>query len=101
MVYDFGVKDGVFYQLLEKSKEYGALIAVHAENNELVNTLTEKYISEGNTSAWYHYMSRLEFVEGEADVRAISLAKAAGAALYIVHLANKDGVEAATKAKDE
>lgn len=38
MVYDFGVKDGVFYQLLAKSKEFGALIAVHAENNELVNT---------------------------------------------------------------
>lgn len=36
MVYDFGVKDGVFYQLLCKSREFGALIAVHAENNELV-----------------------------------------------------------------
>lgn len=47
MVYDFGVKDGVFYQLLTKSKEYGALIGVHAENNELVNTLTEQFISEG------------------------------------------------------
>lgn len=101
MVYDFGVKDGVFYQLLSKAKDYGALIAVHAENNELVNTLTEQYISEGKTGAWYHYMSRPEFVEGEADERAISLAKAAGAALYIVHLANKQGVDAVTKAKDE
>lgn len=101
MVYDFGVKDGVFYQLLAKSKEFGALIAVHAENNELVNTLTGKYISEGKTDAWYHYMSRPEFVEGEADERAINLAKAANAPLYIVHLANKQGVEAVTKAKDE
>ena len=101
MVYDFGVKDGVFYQLLAKSKEFGALIAVHAENNELVNTLTEKYISEGKTDAWYHYMSRPEFVEGEADERAINLAKAANAPLYIVHLANKQGVEAVTRAKDE
>lgn len=101
MVYDFGVKDGVFYQLLTKSKEFGALIAAHAENNELVNTLTEKYISEGNTDAWYHYMSRPEFVEGEADERAINLAKAANAPLYIVHLANKQGVEAVTRAKDE
>lgn len=101
MVYDFGVKDGVFYQLLAKSKEFGALIAVHAENNELVNTLTEKYISEGKTDAWYHYMSRPEFVDGEADERAINLAKSANAPLYIVHLANKQGVEAVTKAKDE
>ncbi|MFI3227594.1 MAG: dihydropyrimidinase [Clostridia bacterium] len=101
MVYDFGVTDGVFYQVLKKGKECGALIAVHAENNELVNTLTKEYLSEGKTSAWYHYMSRPEFVEGEADVRAISLAKSLDASLYIVHLANKEGVEAVTKAKDE
>ena len=98
---DFGEKANVFNQLLAKSKEINALIADHAENNELVNTLTEKYISEGKTDAWYHYMSRPEFVEGEADERAINLAKAANAPLYIVHLANKQGVEAVTKAKDE
>ena len=87
--------------MLQKAKEVGALIEVHAENNELVNTLTKQYLSEGKTSAWYHYMSRPEFVEGEADERAIQWAKASGAPLYIVHLANKQGVEAVTKAKDE
>lgn len=46
-------------------------------------------------------MSRPEFVEGEADERAIQWAKAVGVSLYIVHLANKQGVEAVTKAKDE
>ena len=101
MVYDFGVTDGVFFQVLQKAKEVGALIEVHAENNELVNTLTKKYLSEGKTSAWYHYLSRPEFVEGEADERAIQWAKATGAPLYIVHLADKQGVEAVTKAKDE
>jgi len=49
----------------------------------------------------YHYLSRPEFVEGEADERAIQWAKATGAPLYIVHLADKQGVEAVTKAKDE
>lgn len=101
MVYDFGVTDGVFYRVLKKAKECGALIGVHAENNELVNTLTAQYLSEGKTSAWYHYMSRPEFVEAEADIRAIQWAKALDTPLYIVHLANKDGVEAVTKAKDE
>lgn len=101
MVYDFGVTDGVFYQVLRKAKECGALIGVHAENNELVNTLTAEYLKEGKTSAWYHYMSRPEFVEAEADVRAIQWAKALNVPLYIVHLANKDGVEAVTKARDE
>ena len=101
MVYDFGVSDGVFFRVLQKAKEAGALIEVHAENNELVNTLTKQYLAEGKTGAWYHYMSRPEFVEGEADMRAIEWAKATGAPLYIVHLANKQGVEAVTKAKDE
>jgi dihydropyrimidinase len=101
MVYDFGVKDGVFYEVLKKSKEIGALINVHAENNEMVNMLTEKYISEGKGSAWYHYMSRPEFVEAEADSRAIAWAKSANAPLYIVHLANADGVDYVSKAKEE
>ncbi|MDY3929006.1 MAG: dihydropyrimidinase [Clostridia bacterium] len=101
MVYDFGVSDGVFYKVLKKAKECGALIGVHAENNELVNTLTEEFLKEGKTSAWYHYMSRPEFVEAEADIRAIQWAKALNTPLYIVHLANKAGVEAVTKAKDE
>ena len=101
MVYDFGVTDGVFYKVLEKAKEIGALICVHAENNEMVNALVEKYISEGKTEPWYHYLSRPEFVEAEADSRAISWAKSLNVPLYIVHLANKQGVEYVTKAKEE
>jgi dihydropyrimidinase len=101
MVYDFGVTDGVFYQVLEHSKSIGALIGVHAENNELVNYLSAKYAAEKNLSPWYHYMSRPEFVEGEADERAIHWAKATGASLYIVHLADAQGMRAVTKARDE
>ena len=101
MVYDFGVTDGVFYKVLEKAKSCGAMISVHAENKQLIDVLTERYLSEGKTSAWYHYMSRPEFVEGEADIRAIQLAKSLDSKLYIVHLANKEGVEAVQRARDE
>lgn len=101
MVYDFGVTDGVFYKLLEKAKSCGAMISVHAENKQLIDVLTERYLSEGKTSAWYHYMSRPEFVEGEADIRAIQLAKSLDSKLYIVHLANKEGVQAVERAKNE
>jgi dihydropyrimidinase len=101
MVYDFGVTDGVFYQVLKKAKECGALISVHAENNEMVNMFTRQFLSEGKTSPWYHYLSRPEFVEAEADKRAIEWAKSLNAPLYIVHLANKEGTEAVTKARDE
>lgn len=101
MVYDFGVDDGQFYKTLLKAKELGALVGVHAENREVNNVLIAKYLSEGKKDAWWHYMSKNEEVEGEADIRAINLAKMAGTSLYIVHLANRQGMEAVTVARDQ
>ena len=95
------VDDGVLTAALEKSKEVGALVSVHAENPDLIDRRIEKYLSEGKTSAWYHYESRPEFVEAEADKRAIHWAKAFNAPLYIVHLACKDGLDEVTRARDE
>jgi len=95
------VDDGVFTKLLQKSKEVGALISVHAENPDQIDQRTEEFLAEGKTSAWYHYMSRPEFVEAEAVKRAIHWAKAFDAPLYIVHLACKEGLDEVTKARDE
>jgi dihydropyrimidinase len=101
MVYDFGVDDGQFFETLQHAAKIGALVGVHAENREVNNALIKQYLAEGKTEAWWHYMSKNEAVAGEADVRAINLAKMAGAPLYIVHLDNKQGVEAVSKAKQE
>ena len=101
MVYDFGVTDGVFYQVLERAKKIGALIAVHAENKEVSNELIARFIAEGKTDPWHHYLSKPEFVEGEACERAIQWAKSLNAPLYIVHLGCKQGMDAVTKARDE
>lgn len=101
MVYDFGVKDGDFYRVLQKSKETGSLICVHAENKEILTELTRRFAAEGKLSPWYHYASRPEFVAGEADRRAIDWAKSLNAPLYIVHLSDLEGVRAVTQARDE
>lgn len=101
MVYDFGVDDGQFFKTLKKAGEIGALVGVHAENREVNNVLTDQYLAQGKKDAWWHYMSKNEAVEGEADVRAINLAKMAGTSLYIVHLGNKQGMDAVTEARDQ
>jgi dihydropyrimidinase len=102
MVYkDLMVDDGVLAEALEKSKETGALIAVHAENPALIDHRIKKLLAAGKTSAWHHYESRPEFVEAEAIKRAIHLAKAFDAPLYIVHLACKEGLDEVTKARDK
>ncbi|HPR23917.1 MAG TPA: dihydropyrimidinase [Bacillota bacterium] len=101
MVYDFGVDDGSFYKVLQKAKKIGALVGVHAENRDVNNVLVKQYLAEGKVEPWWHYMSKNEDVEGEADVRAINLAKMAGTSLYIVHLADKQGMDAVTAARAE
>ncbi len=102
MVYkDLMVDDGVLAAAMERSKETGALVAVHAENPYLIDARIKKLLVEGKTSAWDHYQSRPEFVEAEAVKRAIHLAKSLNAPLYIVHLACKEGLEEVTKARDE
>ncbi|NLY71134.1 MAG: amidohydrolase family protein, partial [Clostridiales bacterium] len=60
MVYDFGVDDGSFYQVLQRSTKIGALVGVHAENRDVNNVLIKQYLAEGKTDAWWHYMSKNE-----------------------------------------
>ncbi|MCI1959282.1 MAG: dihydropyrimidinase [Clostridia bacterium] len=95
------VDDGTFVKILLKAKEVGAMTNVHAENPDLIDMNTEKFLKEGKTSAWYHYLSRPEFVEAEADKRAVHWAKSVNAPVYIVHMADKEGLEAAIAAKED
>ncbi|MEQ8154116.1 MAG: dihydropyrimidinase [Clostridiaceae bacterium] len=93
------VDDGTLVKVLLKAKETGAMTNIHAENPDLIDMNIEQFKKEGKTSAWYHYLSRPEFVEAEADKRAVHWAKSVGAPLYLVHMADKEGLEAAIDAK--
>lgn len=95
------VDDGTLARLLLRAKELGALINVHAENPDLIDLNIEKFLAEGKTSPWYHYLSRPEYVEAEADKRAVHWAANLNASIYIVHMADQEGLEACIRAKEE
>ena len=95
------VDDGTFTRILTRGKEIGAIINIHAENPDMIDLNVAKFKAEGKTSPWYHYLSRPEFVESEADKRAVHWAKNLEAPLYIVHMADKEGLETAITAKRE
>ena len=101
MVYDFGLDDGQLYRLLQETARVGALTTVHAENRGMLDARVKACLSRGDTGPWWHYWSRDEAVAAEANRRAIALAKAAKAPLYIVHLTDADGAAAVTAARDE
>lgn len=95
------VDDGILTTLLLRAKELGAMINVHAENPDLIDYYTAKFLKEGKTSPWYHYLSRPEFVEAEADKRVVHFSSHLEAPVYLVHMADKEGLEACMRAKEE
>lgn len=94
------IEEADFRQILEHGKNIGALICVHAENNDPIEYNRKHFVEEGKTSPWYHYLSRPEIVEAQAVKRVICLAEKIGAPLYMVHLAAWEGYEAVKKAKE-
>ncbi len=101
MTYDFSLDDGELLRLFQKSRECGTLVALHAENKEIIRTRIAEYLAQGKVDPWYHYLSRPEFVEEEAVSRAVQIACAAEAPLYIVHLSSKGSLETVTAARDK
>ncbi|QOV18890.1 dihydropyrimidinase [Blautia liquoris] len=100
MTYDFMLKDDEIYQVLKQAKEDGIVIAVHCENDGVINYLRKKYVEEGCTQPKYHPLSRPARCEAEAIDRMLHISAMAGEApLYIVHLSSKEGLLEVMKAK--
>lgn len=95
------VDDATLIKVLLKADEVGAITNIHAENPDVIDMNIETFLREGKTSPWYHYLSRPEYVEAEADKRAVHWAKSMNTPMYIVHMANKEGLDAAVSAKLE
>jgi dihydropyrimidinase len=87
------LEDGDILAVIKEVCSNGGLVAVHAENNGLIEHNIETFKREGKTSVEYHPLSRPQIVEGEAVQRMITLAKHAEANLCIVHLSSKMGRE--------
>jgi dihydropyrimidinase len=77
-----------------RCRELGALVQVHAENGELIDYLQKKIIGEGDTSPLGHVLSRPPQCEGEATLRAISMAEIIGVPLYVVHVSAAEAASA-------
>lgn len=101
MVYDaMRVNDAAFMNILEKSKEHGALVGVHCENYHVINHRTKQLLEAGKTEPKYHAVSRPATCEGEAANRAITLAKLTNAPLYIVHNSCEESISRLKEARE-
>ena len=101
MVYDFGVDDRTLFRLLAAAGANGGMLEVHCENATILEALTARHLAAGETAPRFHASSRPPYVEAEATGRAIALARAADAPLYIVHLSCAEALAAVREARAE
>ncbi|MEG2246712.1 MAG: dihydropyrimidinase [Peptostreptococcaceae bacterium] len=101
MVYDgMRVNDEALMNILERSKEHGALVGVHCENYHVISKRTKELLADGKTEPKYHAISRPAVCEGEAANRAIRLAELSNAPVFIVHNSCKESISKIKEARE-
>jgi len=78
--------DATILHIMERSRDLGAMVCVHAENGAVIQYLVKRALAEGKTAPLYHALTRPPATEAEATHRALRLAELAHAPVYIVHV---------------
>ena len=79
---------------------HGGLMAVHAEEDDLVTYMTDTLKREGRAQGYNLHLVHSNLSEDLAFRHVIRLARHAGAAVYFVHTTAKEGVAAIAEARD-
>ncbi len=88
--------DRALFGTLEKMREYGAMLLVHAESSRVLDELIARHHTPElmqRYGARLHPMTRPNFVEAEAIQRAVCWCEATGGPLYIVHMSTGEGAD--------
>ncbi|MEU4557856.1 dihydropyrimidinase [Actinoplanes sp. NPDC023936] len=93
--------DGQILRAMQKARDNGAMIMMHAENGPAIDVLVKQALERGETDPIHHGLTRPQELEAEATSRAIWLASvAADCPLYIVHLSASKALEQVAEARD-
>jgi dihydropyrimidinase len=88
--------DRAIYNTLERCKQLGAMLLVHAESSRVLDELIARYHTPEfikKLGAQLHAKSRPNFIEAEAIQRAIMWSEVTGGRLYIVHMSTGEGAD--------
>jgi dihydropyrimidinase len=84
---------------MEKAAPHGGIMAVHAEDNDIVQFMYEKFREEKQTDGWLLPLVHNKLSEQLAFRRTIQLAAYTGAGVYFVHTSAREGVDAVVEAR--
>jgi dihydropyrimidinase len=88
--------DRAIFGALEKCKQLGAMLLIHAESSRVLDELIARHHTPEQMEKYgarLHAMTRPNFIEAEAIQRAITWADVTGGRLYIVHMSTAQGAD--------
>ena len=94
------INDGEMLDILALARRHGALTMVHAENNEVINWISERLIQRGYNAPKFHAVSHSPVAESEASRRAIDLARLVDARMLIVHVSEAEAAHSILQARN-
>ena len=92
---------GHLWPIFEEVAKHGGIMAVHAEEDEVVRYMTEKLKREGRAQGYNLHLVHNNISEDLAFRHILRLAKHTGVAVYFVHVTAKEGVAAIEEARSE
>ncbi len=88
--------DRAIFNTLERCKDLGAMLLVHAESSRVLDELIARHHTPEEMrkyGARLHALTRPNFIEAEAIQRAVMWAEVTGGRLYIVHMSTGKGAD--------
>jgi len=93
------LSDREILDVMSVAKAHGAMVMVHAENEDAISFLRDNAERDGRTGPFHHATTRPVPVEREAVHRAITLAQIADVPLTIVHVSNGEALDEIRRAR--
>jgi allantoinase len=95
------VHDGQLLEAFSAIRETGLTAGVHAENDEIIKRLIEKYTQEGKSYPRAHCETRPEVSETESVLKALELARVTAVRLHLYHISCNRSLEIAKHFREE
>jgi dihydropyrimidinase len=94
------IRLGHLWAIMETAAKHGAMLAIHAEDDDLVMYMYERLEREGRTDIQHMPLVHSVMSEDIAFRRVLRLARyVEGAAVYMVHVSSKAGTDAVAEAR--
>jgi dihydropyrimidinase len=95
------LSDHQMLEVLALARREGALVMIHAENDDMIRWLSERLVDGGRRAPKYHAVSHARVAESEATHRAVALSQLVDVPILIVHVSAAEAMAEIRRAQDQ